>query len=113
MPWEVLGASIGVTFRIKWRTSVNIIWRILQAWTNLRDSRKRAALVRKRREDRGERCAVVHVAPPPISLDYRGCPRRRPHSPRAERMKVKPPSPPSAQSVQTKKKPPGDLAISP
>src|SRR5437764_1313676 len=28
-------------------------------------------------------------------------------------MKVKPPSPPSAQSVQTKKKPPGDLARSP
>jgi hypothetical protein len=26
---------------------------------------------------------------------------------------VKPPSPPSAQSIQTKKKPPGDLAISP
>src|SRR5580765_995673 len=46
-------------------------------------------------------------------LDYRGWPRRRLHSPRAERMKVKPPSPPSAQSVQTKKKPPGDLAISP
>src|ERR1017187_10779365 len=79
----------------------------------VRDSPKRAALVRKRGEDRGERCAVVHVAPPPISLDYRGWPRRRPHSPRAERMKVKPPSPPSAQSVQTKKKPLGDLAISP
>jgi hypothetical protein len=46
-------------------------------------------------------------------LDYRGWPRRRLHSPRAERMKVKPPSPPSAQSVQTKKKPPVDLAISP
>lgn len=46
-------------------------------------------------------------------LDYRGWPRRRLHSPRAERMKVRPPSPPSAQSVQTKKKPPGDLAISP
>src|SRR5437667_12751 len=44
---------------------------------------------------------------------YRGWPRRRLHSPRAERMKVKPPSPPSAQSVQTKKKPPVDLAISP
>src|SRR6266404_7896520 len=44
-------------------------------------------------------------------LDYRGWPRRRLHSPRAERMKVKPPSPPSAQSVQTKKKPPVDLAI--
>jgi hypothetical protein len=42
-----------------------------------------------------------------------GCPRRRLHSPRAERMKVTPPSPPSAQSVQTKKKPPVDLAISP
>jgi hypothetical protein len=46
-------------------------------------------------------------------VGYRGWPRRRLHSPRAERMKVKPPSPPSAQSVQTKKKPPGDLAISP
>jgi hypothetical protein len=46
-------------------------------------------------------------------LDYRGWPRRRLHNPRAERMKVKPPSPPSAQSVQTKKKPPVDLAISP
>jgi hypothetical protein len=46
-------------------------------------------------------------------LDYRGWPRRRLHSPRAERMKVRPPSPPSAQSVQTKKKPPADLAISP
>ena len=46
-------------------------------------------------------------------LDYRGWPRRRLHSPRAERMKVKPPSAPSAQSVQTKKKPPVDLAISP
>src|SRR5262249_50785947 len=45
-------------------------------------------------------------------FDYRGLPRRRLHSPRAERMKVKPPSPPSAQSVQTKKKPPVDLAIS-
>jgi len=47
------------------------------------------------------------------SIDYLGWPRRRFHSPRAERMKVKPPSPPSAQSVQTKKKPPADLAISP
>src|SRR5712692_8838427 len=46
-------------------------------------------------------------------LDYRGRPGRRLHSPRAERMKVKPPSAPSAQSVQTKKKPPVDLAISP
>ena len=46
-------------------------------------------------------------------LDYLGWPRRRLHSPRAERMKVTPPSPPSAQSVQTKKKPPVDLAISP
>jgi hypothetical protein len=46
------------------------------------------------------------------SSTYLGRPRRRLHSPRAERMKVKPPSPPSAQSVQTKKKPPGDLAIS-
>jgi len=45
--------------------------------------------------------------------DYLGWPRRRLHSPRAERMKVTPPSPPSAQSVQTKKKPPVDLAISP
>jgi len=34
------------------------------------------------------------------------------YSPRAERIKV-PPSPPSAQRVQTKKKPPGDLAILP
>ena len=47
------------------------------------------------------------------SIDYLGWPRRRLHSPRAERMKVKPPRPPSAQSVQTKKKPPVDLAISP
>jgi hypothetical protein len=39
--------------------------------------------------------------------------RRRLHRPRAERMMVTPPSPPSAQSVQTKKKPPLDLAISP
>ena len=46
-------------------------------------------------------------------LDYRGRPRRRLHSPRVDRMKVKPPSPPSAQSVQTKKKPPVDFAISP
>jgi hypothetical protein len=49
-------------------------------------------------------------------LDHRGWPGRRLHSPRAERMKVKPPSAPSAysvQSVQTKKKPPVDLAISP
>ncbi len=38
---------------------------------------------------------------------------RRCHSPRAERMTVTPPSPPSAQSVQTKKKPPADLAMSP
>ena len=45
--------------------------------------------------------------------DYFGWPCRRLHSPRAERMKVTPPSPPSAQSVQTKKKPPVDLAISP
>jgi hypothetical protein len=47
------------------------------------------------------------------SKDYLGWARRRLHSPRAERMKVTPPSPPSAQSVQTKKKPPVDLAISP
>jgi hypothetical protein len=47
------------------------------------------------------------------ALDYCGRPRRRSHSPRAERMKMKPPSPPSAHSVQTKKKPPGDVAISP
>jgi hypothetical protein len=47
------------------------------------------------------------------SMDYLGWPRRRLHSPRAERRKVTPPSPPSAQSVQTKKKPPVDLAISP
>ena len=45
--------------------------------------------------------------------DYRGWPGRRLHSPRAERMEVRPPSAPSAQSVQTKKKPPVDLAISP
>src|SRR5438445_7238347 len=36
-------------------------------------------------------------------MDYLGWPRRRLHSPRAERMKVTPPSAPSAQSVQTKK----------
>ena len=53
------------------------------------------------------------ASPPSIALDYWGRLRRRSHSPRAERIKVKPPSPPSAQSVQTKKKPPGDLAISP
>jgi hypothetical protein len=47
------------------------------------------------------------------SPDYLGWPRRKPHSPRAESMTVTPPSPPSAQSVQTKKKPPADLAISP
>ena len=52
-------------------------------------------------------------SPPSVALDYWGRLRRRSHSPRAERIKVKPPSPPSAQSVQTKKKPPGDLAISP
>jgi len=34
------------------------------------------------------------------------------HSPRAARMTVQPPSPPSAHSVQTKKKPPVDFAIS-
>src|SRR5204863_9630966 len=68
-----------------------------------------------------KRCAVDRyfyniqrrASPPSVALDYRGWPRRRLHSPRAERMKVKPPSPPSAQSVQTKKKPPVDLAISP
>jgi hypothetical protein len=47
------------------------------------------------------------------SIDYLGWLRHRLHSPRAERIKVKPPSPPSAQSVQTKEKPPVDLAISP
>jgi hypothetical protein len=52
-------------------------------------------------------------SPPSVALDYWGRLRRRFHSPRAERIKVKPPSPPSAQSIQTKKKPPGDLAISP
>jgi hypothetical protein len=52
-------------------------------------------------------------SPPSVALDYWGRLRRRSHSPRAERIKVKPPSPPSAQSIQTKKKPPGDLAISP
>jgi hypothetical protein len=30
-----------VTFRIKWRTSVNSIWRTLQVWTNWQDSPKR------------------------------------------------------------------------
>jgi hypothetical protein len=45
-------------------------------------------------------------------MDHPGWPRRRLHSPRAERTKVRPPVPPSAQSVQTKKKPPVDLAIS-
>jgi hypothetical protein len=53
------------------------------------------------------------ASPRSIALDYWGRRRRRSHSPRAERITVKPPSPPSAQSVQTKKKPPGDLAISP
>jgi hypothetical protein len=38
--------------------------------------------------------------------------RRCSHNSRAERRMVTPPSPPSAQSVQTKKKPPVDLAIS-
>src|ERR1700722_16005398 len=57
--------------------------------------------------------AVRRAFPCSELLDYRGWPRRRLHSPRAERMKVKPPSAPSAQSVQTKKKPPVDLAISP
>ena len=52
-------------------------------------------------------------SPPSVARDYWGRLRRRSHSPRAERMTVKPPSPPSAQSTQTKKKPPGDLAISP
>ena len=56
---------------------------------------------------------LLAVLPPSVALDYWGRLRRRSHSPRAERIKVKPPSPPSAQSVQTKKKPPGDLAISP
>ncbi len=61
-----------------------------------------------------DQTSAVRLAFPKFGLlDYRGWPRRRLHSPRAERMKVKPPSPPSAQSVQTKKKPPGDLAISP
>ena len=39
-------------------------------------------------------------------------PRRSLHSPRTERIMVTPPSAPSAQSVQTKKKPPVDAAIS-
>jgi hypothetical protein len=52
-------------------------------------------------------------SPRSVARDYWRRLRRRSHSPRAERIKVKPPSPPSAQSVQTKKKPPGDLAISP
>jgi hypothetical protein len=53
------------------------------------------------------------ASPPSVALDYWVRRRRISHSPRAERIKVKPPSPPSAQSVQTKKKPPGDWAISP
>jgi len=56
---------------------------------------------------------LIASSPAVARVDYLGWPRRRLHSPRAERMKVRPPSPPSAQSVQTKKKPPVDLAISP
>jgi hypothetical protein len=51
-------------------------------------------------------------SPPSAALAYSGRLCRRSHSPRTERIEVKPPSPPSAQSTQTKKKPPEDLAIS-
>ena len=87
---------------------------------HIRDNRKLEVLVRDlssdpscpssgRRRQRASKSGLSMFG----LLDYRGWPRRRLHSPRAERMKVKPPSPPSAQSVQTKKKPPVDLAISP
>jgi hypothetical protein len=56
---------------------------------------------------------IGRASPPSVALGYWGRLRRRSHSPRAERIKVKPPSPPRAQRVQTKKNPPGDLAISP
>jgi len=72
-----------------------------------------SALIDERSTNLGTSAAVRRAFPCSELLDYRGWPRRRLHSPRAERMKVKPPSPPSAQSVQTKKKPPVDLAISP
>src|SRR6267378_3609097 len=41
-------------------------------------------------------------------VQLREPPRRKLHSPRTERIMVTPPSAPSAQSVQTKKKPPVD-----
>ena len=46
------------------------------------------------------------------NVQFREPPRRKLHSPRTERIMVTPPSAPSAQSVQTKKKPPVDAAIS-
>lgn len=73
---------------------------------------RRKAVLRTLTEN--TRCSTNgQESPPSAALDYWGRLRRRSHSPRAERIKVKPPSPPSAQSTQTKKKPPGDLAISP
>lgn len=42
---------------------------------------------------------------------YLGCPGRRLYSPRAERTNVRPPSPPSAQSVQTKARRLGDNVV--
>src|SRR5947199_365683 len=71
--------------------------------SSVRDSRGRRVLTMDAR-------IATHVR---RRTNYLGWPRRRLHSPRVERMKVKPPSPPSAQSVQTKKKPAVDLAISP
>ena len=59
------------------------------------------------------RNGFLGITTPSVALDYWGRLRRRSHSPRAESIKVKPPNPPSAQSTHTKKKPPGDLAISP
>ena len=46
-------------------------------------------------------------------LYYRGWPRRKLHSPRAERMTEKMPVTPSAMSVQTQKQTPLELAIAP
>ena len=46
----------------------------------------------------------------PVPPLYR-CPRKL-HRPRTARKMVQPPSPPSAQRLQTKKKPPVDAAIS-
>ena len=61
------------------------------------------------------RCKSRFSTARPLSLygllDYRGWPRRRPHSPRAERMTEKSAVTPSAMSVQTKKKPPLELAM--